>query len=45
MMRGLWRSSPYRSRTWPDLGGPEETGRWASLQAAQLIGLCKSPQA
>jgi hypothetical protein len=34
---GRWRgSSPFRRRTWPQLGGPEETNRWVTLQAAAL---------
>jgi hypothetical protein len=33
-----WRgSSPFRKRTWAALGGPEETDRWVSLQAATLL--------
>jgi hypothetical protein len=37
---GRWRgSSPFRRRTWPQLGGPEETGRWVTLQAAALTGI------
>jgi hypothetical protein len=36
---GRWRgSSPYRSRTWPGMGGPEETSRWVTVQAASLTG-------
>jgi hypothetical protein len=36
---GRWRgSSPFRRRTWPHMGGPEETGRWVSVQAAALAG-------
>jgi hypothetical protein len=35
---GRWRgSSPFRRRTWPQLGGPEETNRWVTLQAENLI--------
>jgi hypothetical protein len=35
---GRWRgSSPFRKRTWAALGGPEETDRWVSLQAATLL--------
>jgi hypothetical protein len=35
---GLWRgSSPYRQRTWRTLGGPSETDRWVSLQAALVL--------
>ena len=35
---GRWRgSSPFRSRTWKALGGAEETQRWVTLQAAQVL--------
>jgi hypothetical protein len=35
---GRWRgSSPFRRRTWPQLGGTEETSRWVTLQAAALM--------
>jgi len=35
---GRWRgSSPYRQRTYPELGGPEETSRWVTLQATSII--------
>jgi hypothetical protein len=35
---GRWRGrSPYRSRTWKELGGREETDRWVSLQAAGIL--------
>ncbi len=35
---GRWRgSSPFRQRTWRELGGREETDRWVSLQSAQLL--------
>lgn len=35
---GRWRgASPYRRRTWPQIGGPEETGRWVTVQSLQLI--------
>ena len=35
---GRWRgSSPYRRRTWPDLGDREETDRWVSLHAASVL--------
>jgi hypothetical protein len=35
---GRWRgSSPFRGRTWPQLGGPQETNRWVTLQAAALV--------
>jgi hypothetical protein len=37
---GRWRgSSPYRSRTWPEMGDPQETSRWVTVQAASLIGI------
>jgi hypothetical protein len=36
---GRWRgSSPFRRRTWPQMGGPEETSRWVTLQAGVLVG-------
>ncbi len=35
---GRWRgSSPFRSRTWPEMGGPQESSRWVTLQAAELV--------
>jgi hypothetical protein len=35
---GQWRgSSPFRQRTWPEMGAPEETSRWVSLQAAAIL--------
>jgi hypothetical protein len=35
---GRWQgSSPFRRRTWPELGGREETDRWVSLQAALIL--------
>jgi hypothetical protein len=35
---GRWRgSSPYRSRTWTELGDRTETDRWVSLQAAHIL--------
>ncbi len=35
---GRWSgSSPYRPRTWRELGDREETGRWVSLQAARVL--------
>ncbi len=35
---GRWRgSSPFRGRTWPQMGGPEETNRWVTLQAGTLL--------
>lgn len=37
-MNGHWRgSSPFRGRTWPELGGTDETTRWVSLQAAVIL--------
>ncbi|MEW5872456.1 MAG: hypothetical protein AB1894_24555 [Chloroflexota bacterium] len=37
-VNGRWRgASPYRGRTWPGLGGSEETDRWVSLQAALIL--------
>jgi hypothetical protein len=36
--KGRWRGcSPYRQRTWQELGGREETDRWVSLQAAGIL--------
>jgi hypothetical protein len=36
---GRWRgSSPFRQRTWPQMGGPQETSRWVTLQASALVG-------
>lgn len=36
---GRWRgSSPYRQRTWPELGDKEDADRWVSLQAAMILG-------
>ncbi len=35
---GRWRgSSPYRTRTWRELGNSEETDRWISLSAAHIL--------
>ena len=35
---GRWRgSSPYRQRTWAEVGSPAETNRWVSLQAAAIL--------
>jgi len=35
---GHWQgSSPFRQRTYKELGGPEETSRWVSLQAASIL--------
>jgi hypothetical protein len=43
---GRWRgSSPYRQRTWKELGGREETDRWVSLQAAWILRRAGRPAA
>jgi hypothetical protein len=35
---GRWRgATPYGANTWSELGGGEESSRWASLQAAMLL--------
>jgi hypothetical protein len=35
---GRWHgSSPFRSRTWPEIGDHEETDRWVSLHAALVL--------
>jgi hypothetical protein len=35
---GRWKgSSPYRRRTWREMGEPGETDRWVSLQALRLL--------
>lgn len=35
---GRWQgSSPFRQRTYRDLGGPEETSRWVTLQATSIL--------
>lgn len=35
---GRWRgSSPYRQRTWREMGDREETNRWISLHAATIL--------
>lgn len=35
---GRWQgSSPFRQRTYPEMGGPEETSRWITLQAASIL--------
>lgn len=40
---GRWRgASPFRRRTWPEMGGTEETNRWISLQAALALGYNRS---
>jgi hypothetical protein len=38
LKKGYWRgSSPYRQRTWPEMGDPSETARWVSVQAATIL--------
>jgi hypothetical protein len=35
---GRWSgSSPFRQRTWREMGDREETGRWVSLHAARIL--------
>jgi hypothetical protein len=35
---GRWRgSSPFRRRTWPEMGTTEETDRWVSLHSALVL--------
>lgn len=35
---GRWLgSSPFRQRTYKELGGPEETSRWVTLQSAAIL--------
>jgi hypothetical protein len=35
---GRWLgSSPFRQRTYKELGGPEETSRWVTLQATSIL--------
>lgn len=35
---GRWRgSSPFRQRTWPDLGEAQDVDRWVSIQAANIL--------
>jgi hypothetical protein len=35
---GRWRgSSPYRRRTWPEMGDPPETGRWVTLFSLLIL--------
>ena len=35
---GCWPGqSPFRQRTWHELGDREETGRWVSLQASRIL--------
>ena len=37
---GRWRgASPFRRRTWPEMGDSQETNRWVSLQAALVLGV------
>lgn len=37
-MDGRWRgASPFRSRTWKEMGDRNETNRWVSLQAALIL--------
>jgi hypothetical protein len=43
---GRWRGrSPFRQRTWKQLGGREETDRWVSLQAATILRRAERPAA
>ncbi|MCA9912082.1 MAG: hypothetical protein KC496_01980 [Anaerolineae bacterium] len=36
--KGNWQGgSPYRARTWAEIGGKEETNRWISLHAAMVL--------
>ena len=35
---GRWKgSSPFRTRTWKEMGAPEETHRWVTLQAMRVL--------
>ncbi len=35
---GRWQgTSPYRQRTHPEMGNPEETSRWVTLQATSIL--------
>lgn len=35
---GRWKgTSPFRTRTWREMGAPEETDRWVSLQALRIL--------
>ena len=35
---GRWKGrSPYRQRTWREMGAPAETDRWVSLQALRIL--------
>jgi len=41
---GRWKgTSPFRRRTWRELGDPEETDRWVSLQALRILGHAGRP--
>ncbi|MGD0173765.1 MAG: hypothetical protein ABSC61_04920 [Anaerolineales bacterium] len=43
---GRWRGrSPFRQRTWKQLGGREETERWISLQSATILRRAGRPAA
>lgn len=38
LKKGYWRgTSPYGSRTWPELAGEDESSRWVSLHAAMVL--------
>ena len=35
---GRWKgTSPFRPRTWSEMGNPEETSRWVTLQAMRIL--------
>jgi hypothetical protein len=35
---GRWKgTSPFRPRTWREMGNPEETNRWVTLQALRIL--------
>jgi hypothetical protein len=35
---GRWKGrSPFRARTWREMGAPEETDRWVTLQALRIL--------
>jgi hypothetical protein len=35
---GRWKgTSPFRTRTWREMGAPEETHRWVTLQALRIL--------
>jgi hypothetical protein len=35
---GRWKgTSPFRTRTWREMGDPEETDRWVTLQASRIL--------